>query len=303
MAIYSGLRRVACCWLRSGAQPLYWWMRRGMRLDQETLADAAAAEVAGRQAYAEQLVAWARDVVARPQPLLPASVGLWEGASQLRRRVAVLVDERFTTLRECSRQLRWASFFAFGAVAFVVSLVSFGPVRATNGISGGEAAPEREQQIEDSLTNYPHGNGPKGPVAVEGKCVDEEGSALAGVQVALFRRMFAERTTELLDRSTTNEAGKFRFAELEGPSRDEEHAMMYCILVWSAGRASSVGNMHPDYPRHVEFKMTPAAELSGRVVNEEGNAVQGGRCALSISCRLQWKVCATHEPTRTAIFL
>ena len=71
------------------AQPLYWWLRRQMRLDQEMLADAAAAERTGRRQYAEQLVAWSRDVSVRPRPLLPASVGLWEGASQLRMRVAV----------------------------------------------------------------------------------------------------------------------------------------------------------------------------------------------------------------------
>ena len=42
------------------AHPLYWWLRRRLRLDQEALADAAAADRAGRIAFAEMLVQWAR---------------------------------------------------------------------------------------------------------------------------------------------------------------------------------------------------------------------------------------------------
>ena len=46
------------------ANPLFWLMKRRLRLDQEALADAAAAELTSRQRYAEQLVAWARDAPA-----------------------------------------------------------------------------------------------------------------------------------------------------------------------------------------------------------------------------------------------
>ena len=44
------------------AQPLFWWLRRKIRADQEVLADAAAATMYGdkRLAYAETLVGWAR---------------------------------------------------------------------------------------------------------------------------------------------------------------------------------------------------------------------------------------------------
>src|SRR3954453_10398534 len=66
------------------ANPLFWVLRRRLRLDQEALADAAAAEVTSRQTYAEQLVAWAREVSGRPSLHLSSAVGLWEGPSQLR---------------------------------------------------------------------------------------------------------------------------------------------------------------------------------------------------------------------------
>ena len=61
------------------AQPLYWFLRRRTRLDQEALADAAAAELTSRQHYAEQLVAWARNIGSRRTMRLSSAVGLWEG--------------------------------------------------------------------------------------------------------------------------------------------------------------------------------------------------------------------------------
>ncbi|MGD9633008.1 MAG: M56 family metallopeptidase [Pirellulales bacterium] len=130
------------------AQPLYWWLRRRMRLDQETLADAAAAEVAGRQVYAEQLVAWARDVVPRRQ-LLPASVGLWEGTSQLRRRVVVLLDERFTVLRSWSLFARSAVLMTAGVAALGLSLITLQP----NDVSAESTdATSATEDSEGSLT-------------------------------------------------------------------------------------------------------------------------------------------------------
>ena len=46
------------------AHPVYWWLRRRTREDQELLADAAAAD--GRVDYAEALLAWARQTPDRP---------------------------------------------------------------------------------------------------------------------------------------------------------------------------------------------------------------------------------------------
>src|SRR5262249_9137127 len=102
------------------AHPLFWLVRRRLRLDQEALADAAAADVTSRQAYAEQLVALARDVRGRPTMRLSSAVGLWEGRAQLRRRIAILLDERLTVLRNCSSRLKFAavSMILAGAIAF-----------------------------------------------------------------------------------------------------------------------------------------------------------------------------------------
>src|SRR5690606_28651701 len=65
------------------AHPGYWLVRRGVRLDQELLADAAAADVTSRDSYAAQLVGWARAMPAHRGPALAGAVGLWETRSQL----------------------------------------------------------------------------------------------------------------------------------------------------------------------------------------------------------------------------
>ncbi len=108
-------------------QPLYWFARRRMRLDQESLADAAAADLTTREKYAEQLVAWARNLTNTYPARLASAVGLWEGPSQLRQRIAILLDARLTLLRDCSRHLRFASAALCGTVAIVLSLVTLRP--------------------------------------------------------------------------------------------------------------------------------------------------------------------------------
>ena len=112
--------------------PLYWLWRRNVRLDQETLADAAAADLSSRAGYAEQLVNWARVAAANPAPRVAASVGLWESPSQLKRRLAVLLDEKLTLLRSCSRRWRAGAGLLVVALAVALSLFTLQPKSKTS---------------------------------------------------------------------------------------------------------------------------------------------------------------------------
>lgn len=120
-------------------QPLFWLLRRALRLDQETLADAAAAEVAGRVSYAEQLLGWARTATA-PAPRMAGAVGLWEGPSQLKRRIATLLDEKLTVLRQCSRRWRVGAACTTLVVAALLSLVTLQRREAQAASDAEEAA-------------------------------------------------------------------------------------------------------------------------------------------------------------------
>lgn len=165
--------RNADLWLLAGLRlllvllwmnPLYWLLRRRVRLDQEALADAAAAEQTTREAYAEQLVGWARTLAGRrPTPRLAGAAGLWEGPSQLRRRVGVLLDERFTVLRQATRRWRAACGLACLSLAVLASLVTLSPAEPSITI----ATPEEATAVKEL------------PVRV----VDESGAAVAGAKV------------------------------------------------------------------------------------------------------------------------
>ncbi|HVT30592.1 MAG TPA: M56 family metallopeptidase, partial [Lacipirellulaceae bacterium] len=109
------------------ANPLFWLTRRRLRLDQESLADAAAAQLTTRQQYAEQLVAWARNISTFSALNLSSAVGLWERPSQLRQRVAILLNDRITVLRNCSRRWRFATVILALGAAIGLSLITMQP--------------------------------------------------------------------------------------------------------------------------------------------------------------------------------
>ncbi len=107
--------------------PLYWLWRRGLRLDQETLADALASEQTSQADYADQLVTWAKTAAGIQPPRFASSVGLWESPSQLKRRIAILLDEKLTVLRACSRRWRFGSVLTLLALALGLSLITWQP--------------------------------------------------------------------------------------------------------------------------------------------------------------------------------
>lgn len=76
------------------AHPLFWWLRWSTRLDQELLADAAAA---GEQPveYAEALVAWAKAPAGFHRGL--AALAMWERPSNLSRRVQMILSNKQAT--------------------------------------------------------------------------------------------------------------------------------------------------------------------------------------------------------------
>ncbi|MEX2171013.1 MAG: M56 family metallopeptidase [Pirellulales bacterium] len=160
------------------ANPLFWLLRRRLRLDQETLADAAAAEVSTRHQYAEQLVDWAKRFATNRPPALAAAVGLWESPSQLRHRIAVLLDERLTIWRECSRKWRLASLAVCAAVAVGLSLVTLEPGTPSQA-SAAEDTPSADKEIKENAAK-------PAPVPMETlrvRVVDESGNPISSATV------------------------------------------------------------------------------------------------------------------------
>ncbi len=111
------------------AHPLFWWLRRAIRHDQELLADAVAAGD-NRHAYAQQLLRLIR-LSANPPPIpVSAAVAIWENSSQLSRRIAALLDETFRVEPAGSRAWKYRTLGLLVLLGAAVSLVTLQPARS-----------------------------------------------------------------------------------------------------------------------------------------------------------------------------
>jgi BlaR1 peptidase M56/Carboxypeptidase regulatory-like domain len=188
------------------AHPVYWWLRRRAREDQELLADAAAAE--GRVDYAEALLSWARQTPDRPRLAAAGSLALWERPSQLKRRIIVLLDRDFRVEPTCPRLWGLGIRGAMALSVLALSVLTFRPAAVAVGAdpSGPQAARE---------------SGPKADPAAESgvtvQVLNPDGKPAAGAAVyrtsATFRPVEEPGTAVLLTR--TGPDGSFRLSPAE----------------------------------------------------------------------------------------
>ena len=131
------------------AHPLFWWLRRAVRLDQELLADAAAAGEQ-RVEYAEALLAWAKSARSARHGL--AAIGMWESPSTLSRRVAMILDSNRPLASTASRGWAVALAMLLAPVVGGLSLITLRPLVAQEeeaveaaDPTAAPAAPHRER--------------------------------------------------------------------------------------------------------------------------------------------------------------
>ena len=97
-------------------QPLFWWLRRQLRLCQDYLADARAAAAGSAEDYAAFLVRLAR--AHQSGPSLPA-LGIGDHRSNLSRRVVMLVQDREPLEPRCRKA--WSVAAAVIAAVLIVT--------------------------------------------------------------------------------------------------------------------------------------------------------------------------------------
>jgi len=289
------------------AQPLYWLLRRRMRLDQETLADAAAAELSSRQRYAEQLVAWAHSIGSRPAVRVASAVGLWEGPSQLRQRVAMLINEHFTLLRQCSRRWRMACSTLIAVAVIALSMVTLQPATLAEEEEDKQAASNAPIETRHTVQGlgsvgvFRAGTLPqpathkKNAIAVQ--VVDEADQPIAGVDALLYRASLQNGKHELVKKVETNERGEVEFVGLVAPARVAEYEKIGAdkkippppdasfIVALKRPGLSTVMVYGSDFDVALRgarrnVRMRPAAELRGRVTDSQGQPVAGALVAV-----------------------
>ncbi len=274
-------------------QPLYWLLRRTIRLDQETLADAAAADRAGRLDYAQQLLAWASTASTQRPPRLAGAVGLWEGPSQLKRRIAMLLNEQFEVMRTCSRRWRWLSVSSIAVLVAALSLVTLQPITdaaedeaAISVATTPEVVMARKNELLRGIVREKN--------SVRGYCVDEHGKPLAGAKISLFtyqstdhagrpqvfREAFSdERGYFAIDAAIDVEQAKLDGIPVDKPFDSANGWTPISINAHAPGRAVS----YDDIPMVLlvqdgdlrMFELRPGKSLSGQVTDAAGRAVAG----------------------------
>jgi beta-lactamase regulating signal transducer with metallopeptidase domain/protocatechuate 3,4-dioxygenase beta subunit len=241
------------------AHPLFWLLRRRIRIDQELLADAAAAEICGRGRYAENLVAWARR---QPPPKwrfanAAGGVGIFERPSQLSRRIAMVLDERIRLSVSCSRRWR-ASAAALALVAIAaLSLVTLRPIPTAK---ADETA--AKQESPDSIT-------------ISGTVEDENHVSLEGARVRLFLVEWdPKKSQRQLQETHATRNGTFEFAGVDATPLREHDASFHVVAQWP-GRATNGDSIVNGRNRPLTLTLVRAGTLEGRIVDTDGKPIAG----------------------------
>ncbi len=243
--------------------PLYWWLRRRVRLDQELLADAAATGT-DRTAYAEALLGWARARAGATRGRYAGALALAERRSELHRRIAALLDPAWHVEPRCPRTWRVASW---GLVLPAALGLSFGTLRPDAVAMDGPTVEGRA------------GGEPADAILFRGKVVDPDGKPFAGARMYLSFYRWAGHGRPQSVRAISDHDGRFRF----GVERDEFDRPE--LQIWRGVRVIALADgyapggsdsLDPDSDREVTIRLArDDVPVDGRLVDLEGRPVAG----------------------------
>lgn len=260
-------------------QPLYWWLRRQLRLSQDYLADDRAASLGSPEGYAAALIRMARGRVAGPP--LPA-LGIVDRRSNLHRRVVMLVEDRGPLEKRC--RMGWSLAAASGAAAVILVASGLRLDAAPPADTSGTPAPKAAQEpAKTPATAKPEGETFHYTGIVKSK---DTGKPIAGATVVVRRSYLRAAENRVLQetRHTTAADGTYSFTI---PPEQASERFLYIELDVE----------HPDYATRAGFgysftmirknlglgerpffesvELRPARPITGRIQTPEGAPAAG----------------------------
>ncbi len=257
-------------------QPLFWWLRRQLRLCQDYLADDRAAALESAEDYAMYLVrlAQARQSVSA----LPA-LGVGDRRSNLFRRVAMLVQDHEPLAHRC--RALWSVAAAVSAAVVIVIAsglrLDAAPPAADDPVKGAQAVKDAAEPKKDAGETLHY----------KGTVVDKDtGKPIPGATVTVRRSILRSSENRVLQetRHTTGTDGTYAF---EIPP--DRYASPYLYI--------ELDVEHPDYAPRDRFgyalsmtrkneklderpffetvELRPARPITGRVETPEGEPAAG----------------------------
>jgi beta-lactamase regulating signal transducer with metallopeptidase domain len=264
-------------------QPLFWWLRRQLKLCQDYLADDRAAALASAEDYADYLVSLAR--ARQTVSALPA-LGVSDRRSNLFRRVTMLVEDHQPLEHRCRTLWSLAAAASAAAVIVVVAGLRLDGAPADR---AAQAKDEKSAPAESKKSTIPKDQAPK-PAALHytGR-VEEIGTAkpIAGAAVVVRRSLLKrnnENTILQETRHTTDGNGVYSFT-----IPPEQVAERYLYI--------ELDVEHPDYATQAHFgyalsmilknekmggrpffeniELRPGTPITGHVERPDGSPAKG----------------------------
>ncbi len=261
-------------------QPLFWWLRRQLRLCQDYLADARAAALGSAEDYAAYLVGLAR--IHRFGPSLPA-LGIGDRRSNLYRRVTMLVQDRKPLEERC--RMAWSITAAVIAVAVVV---------AASGLRLDAAPPPDDKPAAKEPKPAQDPAKPPGDSKTKGETLHykglvkskETGKPIAAATVVVRRSLLHSGENKVLEESRHTTAADGTYAFVIPPEQASERFLYIELDV-----------EHPDFATRARFgyalsmirknerlgerpffetvELRPAQPITGRIETPEGAPAVG----------------------------
>jgi beta-lactamase regulating signal transducer with metallopeptidase domain len=266
-------------------QPLFWWLRRQLRLCQDYLADDRAAAAGSPEDYATCLVRLAR-LGGRPRAraiavAMPA-MGIFDRPSNLSRRVAMLINDRGPIEHRCPRL--WSLITAAAAALAILAVAG---LRADITPTDDQKAQGPKPQTREAAP--PVKADPKGgTLHYSGKVKDEKtGRPIAGATVIVRRKVVGLPGPDRIiaeTRHTTDAEGVYSFTI---PPEQVAEKQLYIELdvehpdyAAQSGFGYGLGLIRRDEARgHRPFfeniTLYPARPVLGRVETPDGTPAEG----------------------------
>ena len=261
------------------ANPFYWVFRYSIRSSQEEVADAVAAERRG-QDYADGLIGWMRQVTTPGRMRAVPAVGIWEKTSEIRRRITMLIDEKFIVQTRVSRSWRVGVTVFAGAAAFGVSLLTLRPASASNVMQAPQSDTTKTIQSAETNTNATN-------EVFTGKVIDKTSREPISNATVHLRREISSSTEHRVVEETehvTDTNGQFKFS-LTPELSTNGHTYLdfevthpnYARLPWNGYALSMIRKnlLLGERPFFEELELTPGESISGTLVRPDGTPAAG----------------------------
>jgi protocatechuate 3,4-dioxygenase beta subunit len=261
-------------------QPLFWWLRRQLRLCQDYLADARAAAAGSAEDYAAFLVRLAR--VRRSGPAIQAP-GIGDRRSNLTRRVIMLVQDHEPLERRC--RAAWSLSAASAAAAVIV--VASG-LRLNAAAPPEAKAPAKEvKAVQDVAKPRGEAEHPGETLNYTGTVRDKDtGRPIAGATVVVRRSLLKSEENRVLQETRHNTGADGTYSFTIPPEQASERHLYIELDVEHPGYATRAGFGYAlsmtrkneklgERPFFETIEMRPAEPITGRVETPEGEPAAG----------------------------